>query len=473
MLDVVTQWVAHYGFAIVAAFLFIESTGIPVPGETALVTAAALAGRGTLSIFAVVIAACVGTVAGGQAGYWLGAREGRSLIARYGRWISLTPERMRRTEEVFARHGGKTILLGRFVAFMRSFIGIFAGIVGMPARDFAFYNAAGGVLWVLSFSALGYAFGRNLPRLVRYIGRVSLVVAILVALVVGVVYAWRWFERNRSKVVASLDETFARAVSTPRMSAWRENHPRARRYVSGNFARSEYLAIHLLVGFLVSLTVIGIFASITEGLVDTSPLTRFDVTVAGRLEQSAAASALRLFRVFSSLGGRGAMTLFLVGGGLYYAIKRKGLELSGWCAAFIGGSILDAALRLVVRRSELPFADVVLIDWGTGLVSGKALGVLVGYGMLAYLLSSLVRSKLLRGFISIAATAMIVAITISRLFLGQQYISDASAGLAAGLVWLVACVTGIEIARQRKWGSFDVRATYDAPDAERAERPTS
>ena len=77
------------------------------------------------------------------------------------------------------------------------------------------------------------------------------------------------------------------------------------------------------------------------------------------------------------------MTLFLIGGGLYYAVKRKGLELSGWCAAFIGGSMLDASLRFVVRRSELPFADVVLIDWGTGLVSRKALGVLVGYGMVA------------------------------------------------------------------------------------------
>ena len=143
MLDVVTHWVAHYGVAIVAAFLFIESTGIPVPGETALVTAAALAGRGTLSIFAVVIAACIGTFVGGQTGYWIGAKEGRSLIARYGRWIKLTPERMQRTEIVFARHGGKTVLLGRFVAFMRSFIGIFAGIVGMPAGSFAVVQRGG------------------------------------------------------------------------------------------------------------------------------------------------------------------------------------------------------------------------------------------------------------------------------------------------------------------------------------------
>ena len=132
MLDVVTQWVAQYGFAIVAALLFFESAGLPVPGETALITAAALAGRGNLSIIGVVIAGCVGTLAGGHAGYWMGAREGRSLIARHGRIILLTPERMERTEAFFARHGPKTVFLGRFVAFMRSFAGIFSGIVGMP-----------------------------------------------------------------------------------------------------------------------------------------------------------------------------------------------------------------------------------------------------------------------------------------------------------------------------------------------------
>ena len=451
MLDVVTQWVAHYGFAIVAVFLFFETAGLPVPGETAMLTAAALAGRGTISFVGVLIAGCVGTVAGGHAGYWIGAREGRSLIARHGRIILLTPERMQRTEAFFARHGPKTVFLGRFVAFMRSFAGIFSGIVGMPLRTFAIYNAAGGIVWVVTFSSLGYAFGRNLPRLVRYMGRVSLVLAILVALVVTVLLAWRWFERNRSEVVASLDESYARATATPRVSQWRVRHPRAWHYVSGNFARSEYLAIHLVAGFLVSLAVIGIFASITEGLVDTSPLTRFDVTIAARLEQSAAASALRLFRFLSSLGGRGAMTLVLIAGSAYYAIRGKGLELAGWVAAFVGGALLDASLRFVVRRSELPFADVVLIDWGAGLVSGHALGVLLGYGMLAYLLSTLVRNRLARTAISVLAIAMIVAITVSRLFLGQHYVSDASAGLAAGLVWFVMCVTGIEIARQRQW----------------------
>src|SRR5579884_2593438 len=128
MLDVVSQWVAHYGYVLVALFLLVEGAGVPVPGETALVTAAALAGRGTLSIIGVVIAGCVGTFSGLQVGYWVGLRGGTALVARHGKWVLLTPERLEETHRFFEKHGPKTILLGRFVAFLRSFIGIFAGI---------------------------------------------------------------------------------------------------------------------------------------------------------------------------------------------------------------------------------------------------------------------------------------------------------------------------------------------------------
>jgi membrane protein DedA with SNARE-associated domain len=84
MLDVVSQWVAQYGYVLIALFLFIEGAGVPVPGETVLVTAAALAGRGTLSIAGVVVASWVGTVLGEHAGYWIGFRGGSALLARYG-----------------------------------------------------------------------------------------------------------------------------------------------------------------------------------------------------------------------------------------------------------------------------------------------------------------------------------------------------------------------------------------------------
>ena len=451
MLDVVSQWVAHYGYVLVAVFLLIEGAGVPVPGETALVTAAALAGRGTLSIVGVMIAGCIGTIVGGHTGYWIGARGGSAFIARHGRWIGLTETRLEKTQRFFTQHGAKTVLMGRFVAFVRSFVGIFAGLSHMPVRVFTLYNALGGAIWVVTFGALGFVFGRNLPRLIHYIGRVSLLLAIFVAVVVIVVFLWRWFAKNRTTVVASLDTHYERAGATPRMSDMRERHPRAWRFMSGPYAQRRYLAVHLMVGFAVSLLVIGVFASITEGLIHNAPLTRFDVVVAARLRDSLAPGELRIVETLAGLGGRGAMTILLLAGGLVYALRREGIELAAWSAAFVGGSLLDACLRVVVRRSDLPFADAVVADWGTGIASGHALGVLVGLGMLAYLLCSFLRRATSRMLVITLAVSLVAAITLSRLYVGQHYISDATAGLAAGLLWLTTCVSGIEVARQRHW----------------------
>src|SRR5262249_20050128 len=155
----------------------------------------------------------------------------------------------------------------------------------------ALYNAIGGVVWALTFSILGYAFGRNLPRLRHYIGRASLVVAIFIAVVVVVVFLWRWFNRNRGTIVAALDKRYE--LQSARLANTRERHPTMWRLVSGRFAQGEYLALHLVIGFAVSLAVIIVFSSITEGLVDSSPLTTLDIAVADRLRESASPAALR------------------------------------------------------------------------------------------------------------------------------------------------------------------------------------
>lgn len=449
MSDVLGDLLGKYGYSLVAIFLFIETIGIPIPGETALVTAAAVAGRGTMNIVGVIIAAFLGTVAGSATGYWLGLRGGPAIIDRFGRTLRLDAPRLERAHAFFVRHGAKTVLLGRFVAFVRSFIGIFAGISGMPARRFLIFNALGGLVWTLTFSAAGYFFGRNLPRLIHDLGRVSLLFALLVALVAAVVYGWRWFGRNRETLVASIDQRWRRFSESPRIGPLRTSHPRLWQAMTARYAQTEYLVIHLVIGFLLSLAAIGIFGVITEDIVEGSPLTRFDLAVAMRLHESVGAGVLSLLRTVSAIGSRPVMTLLLIAGGVLFAAARRPLHLIAWCAAFVGGAFLDAALRFVVHRSALPFADVVVAEWGTGLASAHVLGAVIGFGMLAHFVFTQTSRVATRAAIVTATVAIIFGIAVSRLYLGIHYISDEMAGLAAGLLWLVTCVSGVEIAEQR------------------------
>src|SRR5579862_5875619 len=319
MSDVLTELVSKYGYLVVGLFLFLEGAGIPVPGETALVTAAAFAGRGTLSLVGVILAGAVGTVAGSSTGFWIGLRGGTALITRHGKWIGATPERMKTAHAFFDRHGRKAVLIGRFVAFVRSFIGFLAGVSGMSLRAFTIYNVIGGVVWVGTFCGLGFAFGKNLPRLVHYLGRVSLLFAIVVALTTAIILGWRWFAEHRLELSAEIDRRWERLAETPH-----PEHSRLWLFFTGHAGRREYLALHLTIGLVVSIATIGVFGAITEDVVETSPLTRFDDSIARRLNRLLAPATLKALGVLSALGSRSAMSVIFVIGAATLAFRRLG-----------------------------------------------------------------------------------------------------------------------------------------------------
>src|SRR5215213_7448559 len=108
----ISALLARYGYIFIALFLFIESIGIPIPGETALITAAALAGGGKLSIVGVFLAALFGTVTGGMTGYWMGARGGQAVVLRFGRVLRINEQRLDRAHAFFHKHGASALLVG-------------------------------------------------------------------------------------------------------------------------------------------------------------------------------------------------------------------------------------------------------------------------------------------------------------------------------------------------------------------------
>jgi membrane protein DedA with SNARE-associated domain len=185
----------HYGYAIVVVLVFAEGVGLPLPGETALVTAAAFSAQShRLSIIGVILAAIVGASGGGCGGYWIGSAGGLPFLQRHGRRIGITAERIATAKKFFTEHGPKAVFAARFIAILRMFAGVLAGVTGMRFWVFFLWNALGAIVWSLLFGVLGYEFGNNLPWLERVIGRTSLIV-LGVVLVIGLI-VWH---RRRSK----------------------------------------------------------------------------------------------------------------------------------------------------------------------------------------------------------------------------------------------------------------------------------
>ena len=156
----------------------------------------------------------------------------------------------------------------------------------------------------------------------------------------------------------------------------------------------------------------------------------------------------------SLLGSPGfvaAWGLVLVG---LLLVRRQHLLLGGWIAAVAGAGLLDVALKRVFHRPRPMWGLPLLTARGWSFPSGHAMGSLVAYGMLAYLLlreTHLGRHQRMLAIIS--AALLVLLIGLSRLYLGVHYFSDVIGGYAAGVVWLAACISGLEIVRRRPLGT--------------------
>jgi membrane protein DedA with SNARE-associated domain len=187
--------IARYGYAVVALFVGAESVGVPLPGETVLLTAAAFAGRGHLSIAGVIISSIAGIICGGSGGYWIGRTAGQTVILRYGRWAGITPERLDHTRDFFARYGARAVMAGRFIPIVRILASVVAGISNMPFARFSLYNAIAGTIWSVLFGLLGFEFARDLPRLKNRVGQAGLIALIVCGVALGGFLTWRHFRR--------------------------------------------------------------------------------------------------------------------------------------------------------------------------------------------------------------------------------------------------------------------------------------
>jgi len=159
--------------------------GFFLPGDSLLVTAGLFAASGELDIRILVVSLCAAAVIGDAVGYAIGWRSGRALFSRPDSFF-FRRAHLVRTQRFYEKHGGKTIIIARFMPIIRTFAPVVAGIAGMTYRRFATFNIAGGVLWVISMSMTGFLLGRAVPDIDRHI-HIVVAVVIVLSLIPGLV----------------------------------------------------------------------------------------------------------------------------------------------------------------------------------------------------------------------------------------------------------------------------------------------
>ncbi|HED04685.1 MAG TPA: phosphatase PAP2 family protein [Candidatus Fraserbacteria bacterium] len=395
LLSWITAAFVQYGYWVVFLGVMLENAGIPLPGETILLAAAFFAYQGHFNLVIVIAVAAVGAVLGDNAGYWIGRRGGRSLLERYGGYLLLNAKRLAGLERFFERYGAKAVFFARFVTGFRVFTALFAGAGQMPWPKFVFYNAAGALIWSITMGSLGYLFGYSWEALAHWLGRGSLVAGAALLLIFALV----WIRR--------------------RLPAWQ-------RALDGWLPRTLGLR-ELLISFATLLS-LGLFSKVAQD-VAANESQRFDLTILQTIHRDLPAGWESLMKAITALGS------FKNLGGLLIIILLVLLWRRRWrIARFLAVTglltpVFIEGLKLAFHRAR-PHLWPAPFEASYSFPSGHALGSLVIYGVLAYLVDK--TWPRWRPAIWSVYLVLVLTIGFSRLYLGVHWPTDILGGWAAG-----------------------------------------
>jgi len=438
MTEHIGRLVADYGYLIVALFIVGEGLAIPFPTDTTLVTAAAFAAHGRLSLAAVFLVATASAALGSTAAFVIG-RRGGDFFERHARRVH--PRVLQRTRDFFDRHGAAAVLSGRFIPFARMLIAPMAGLSSMSLARFTLFNVAGAALWAAVFCSVGWFFGQHPPAFAHGLVRAAFVLTIGLAVLATVAVAGGWMVEESDAAWRAEGTVWHRILTTMPMRWLISHSPRARRFLFRRFSPSYYLGLNLTIGLGLSFVALVIFAAITHALVARETVPQFDLALATALRESATPATDAFWTPVSRLGRLPVVVVPGLAFALLLVRRRGWLPLIGWVAALTGGVVLDAIVKHFLTRA---YATA-----GLGAPSGQALEALVGYGMIGYFIALAAPGRRATTTAVVALAILVLAISFGRLYLGTRYFSDVVSGLAAGGVWLSACITGLEVARRR------------------------
>ncbi|MBW4697061.1 MAG: DedA family protein [Aphanocapsa lilacina HA4352-LM1] len=194
MIEQLAESIQHFlesngplGYLLIAGIIFLENSGLPLPGETTLILASVLASKEILAFPLVLIAAICGAILGDNMGYFIGRRFGRDLVLKYGKVFGLTQDKFDRAEAAFLKNSAWAVFIGRFIVLLRILAGPLAGITRMPWPKFVLFNALGAFAWGGAIGTAAYFFGVAVLKFFEGIGVWGLILLVVAIIAFGVV----------------------------------------------------------------------------------------------------------------------------------------------------------------------------------------------------------------------------------------------------------------------------------------------
>jgi membrane protein DedA with SNARE-associated domain/membrane-associated phospholipid phosphatase len=438
-LEDLARELGDWTYALVGLLAFLETgafVGLVFPGETAVILGGAIAGQGETSVEITLAIVWFCAWAGDSVSFLIGTRLGREFVMRHGPKVRITRERFAQVESYFDRHGGKTILIGRFLGLVRALAPFIAGSSGMRYRVFVPYSVLGTGLWAATFTLLGYFVSQSLNEATEIAGTGTLVFGVIVAVTVGVVLFVRFMRvrENRQRLARWMERY---RVLRPLVALGRRIEPQVRFLYARLTPGGLGLEFTSLIAILsVALFVVIGYTSIVSG--DPGPTpgddAAFDAAADLRADWLTDAA-----KVVSALGSGTATLVFGAVVAVVLAVRRHWPELAVLVVALV---ILHVAVPGMKEAVDRPRPGGALVDAsGASFPSGHAAYAVI-YPWLAVTLAVRLRPGMTRASALIVVGIVLAAlIGLSRVYLRVHYLSDVSAGAGLGVSVFAACAT--------------------------------
>ena len=431
IIEDLSEGLGAWTYLLVGGLAFLETgafVGLVAPGEFTVLLGGAVASQGDISLPLIIAVTWLAAFTGDSVSFLLGARLGRGFLVRHGERFRITSERLKRVEDYFARYGGRTILIGRFIGLVRALAPFIAGSSKLPYRRFAPYSILGTGLWSFALILLGYFFAESIDTVTKSVGRGLVVFGIVVGVVVAAIVAYRFLREaeNRRKVVGEMER---RRALRPLLQLGRRLRPQfeflGRRLTPGGLGLE---LTTLLAALSVGLFVLIAYWAVIAGDPGPTPGDRTALDVAQDIQMHWLTD---LSKVVTALGSGWVTYPLATLAGIVLAVRGRWMEF--WALA--AGTILIAVLapEIKVWTDRPRPADPLVSVEGSSFPSGHAAHATL-YTWLAVTFALRVVPGVTRRSLVIAAGIVLTAVIgLTRVYLRVHWLSDVSSGWALGV----------------------------------------
>jgi membrane protein DedA with SNARE-associated domain/membrane-associated phospholipid phosphatase len=447
IIDDIAQALGAWTYALVGVMAYLETgafVGLVAPGETVVIAGGVIAGQGTIDLIPLIGLVWTCAVLGDSTSFYLGHRLGRGWLERHGPRVKITPERLTQVEGYFERHGGKTILIGRFIGLVRALAPFIAGTSGVRYRRFIPFSIVGTGLWATTFCVLGYVFWRSFDQVAHIAGQAIFGFGLTVGVIVGIVVAYR----RRAEIRAWLVAHERHPLLRPLFAVWRPLHRRLLAPIARAVApQLRFVWQRLTPGGLglelttalaaggVGLYVFLLYVVMLSGDLGLTP---FDRELLDLGDQLRGQMGTDVAEVVSGLGSLWACAGLLIATAVLLVARRRPIEAG---VLVLGFALVYAGVHLAKAGIDRPRPAAPLTESsGSAFPSGHA-----AYAT-AWIAAALVFTGRL-GLVGHAAVvtgaiALAAAVGLSRVYLRVHYWSDVAGGwgLGVGIFGLLAAI---------------------------------